>query len=187
MPRRKDDRPRQTFQDVFAKRMEEEQRAQGMSDAGLAQRASVHYPISANQIWQIKHRTPRRKIDIDEALAITQALGLRQIEDLVYDAPMTAFVRYMDSVPMPTQREVADRIQEIEGYMDELEIRGLRVAVADRRDDTEPERWAIDGLHEYASLLEKSAAELSALSRRAKSIATKVKKAAAAARKEGEQ
>lgn len=86
MSKRRPDLPRQSLGTAFATRIAEEQEARGWSDAGLAKRASVFYPMSAATIWKIKRAQPPRRVDIDEADAIVRACGAANLEEFLQNA-----------------------------------------------------------------------------------------------------
>ena len=63
-----------TVQAAFRERMITEMDRRDLTDAGLAQKASKYHPMTANTIWKIRNAEPPRRIDIDEAQAISRAL-----------------------------------------------------------------------------------------------------------------
>lgn len=68
----------------FRTRLADEQTRQGMSDAGLAKRVTdLGVPMTAATIWKIKSSEPPRKVDLDEAQAITHAFGYEGVEDFL--------------------------------------------------------------------------------------------------------
>lgn len=120
MPRRPAGIPAETLAQRFARRVEEEAARRGMSDAGLAQRVSAHYPMSASTIWKIKNASPPRRVDIDEATAIAVgAFGYRSIEAFLEDSPLR--VLHGDERKIVALiNSTAGELQELGGLVDQL-------------------------------------------------------------------
>jgi hypothetical protein len=78
------------WQENFRLSLIREQQRQGMTDAGLAERASQFYPISASAVWKIKNATPPRKVDLDEAMALSRVLGFQSIDEFVRGVNLVA-------------------------------------------------------------------------------------------------
>jgi hypothetical protein len=72
-----------SVQAAFRERMITEMDRRGLTDAGLAQKASKYHPMTANTIWKIRNADPPRRIDIDEAQAILRALEYENLESLL--------------------------------------------------------------------------------------------------------
>lgn len=118
MPRRPAGIPAETLAQRFARRVEEEAERRGMSDAGLAKRASVHYPMTASTIWKIKNADPPRRVDIDEATAIAVgAFEYASIESFLLDSPLEPFRAAM--------RELEKNVELI-GYLIEKSVLGVK-------------------------------------------------------------
>lgn len=83
MPRRPSNLPEVTMQGRFRDRLIEEMERLGYTDAGLAHRASEYYPVTANTIWKIRNSEPARRIDLDEGMAISRALGHGDLESFL--------------------------------------------------------------------------------------------------------
>lgn len=71
------------WRDRFVARMSELQDARGWSDAGLAERVSRHYPMSAATIWKLRNAEPPRGVTLDEALAIVSAFEFTSLEQFL--------------------------------------------------------------------------------------------------------
>lgn len=74
---------RMPWRDRFVARMSELQDARGWSDAGMAERVSRHYPMSAATIWKLKNAEPARGVTLDEALAIVSAFEFTGLEQFL--------------------------------------------------------------------------------------------------------
>lgn len=73
-----------TWETRFLARLEEELAKQGWSDTRLeGALARVGYPLPAASIWKIRKGTPRRRINLDDAYAIAQALGYASVDEFV--------------------------------------------------------------------------------------------------------
>lgn len=72
-----------TWRDQFVAQVRTLQEARGWSDAGLAERISKHYPMSPAAVWKLKNATPKRGLQLDEALAIVTAFGFISIDQFL--------------------------------------------------------------------------------------------------------
>ncbi len=71
------------WRDRFVQRLTDEQTFLGWSDAGLAKRVSAYFPMSAATVWKIKMADPPRRIDLDEAMAISRAFGYDTVDEFL--------------------------------------------------------------------------------------------------------
>lgn len=80
------------WRDRFVERMTQWQGARGYSDAGLAERISEYHPMSAATVWKLKNADPPRGVTLDEAMAISAALGFESIEQLLQSSTVAGVV-----------------------------------------------------------------------------------------------